>query len=166
MTMPREVDLLVPQSKEGERRAIARLLAWAPARFVALPAHTTLEVIEHPEPVDVPCAPGYVLGLLAWQQQWLPMIDLRAFLEGALPVRKRPRYALIVAWQSAPGARIEHGALGLESLPETVSVDDGAACLLPLDDGIAWAGIALACFSHGGQPVPILDTARLLKAPQ
>lgn len=161
-----DVDLSAGASAQPGARAIARLLAWAPGRWVALPPHTTLEVIERPQPVAVPGAPRHALGLLAWQRQWLPMIDLRALLENGAPASTRPPYALIVAWQPAPGARVAHGALALDALPETVSVEDRAACPLPQDDGIEWTGRALACFSHSGRPVPILDTGSLLNASQ
>jgi len=72
----------------------------------------------------------------------------------------RPGYALVGAYQSRPGARIEHGAVATLSLPQTVGVDDASQCDLPQDSDL-WPLLALSCFEHEGQPVPILSTAQL-----
>lgn len=142
--------------------APARLVEYAPGRWIALPVHTTIELLEHPRPAIVPGAAGYAWGLLGWQGQRIPMIDLEALCR-AQPHDERaaaPRYALVVAFQRGPRQAVEHGAIGLSEMPQTVTVRDAAACGLPQDSPL-WPRVALACFRHGEQAVPVVDTGRL-----
>jgi chemotaxis signal transduction protein len=145
--------------------AIARLVEYAPDRWVALPVHVTLEVLENPEPVLVPGAAAHACGLLAWQGKRLPMIDLGVLMHAdAGAPGEASRYALVVAFQPAPGMPVEQGALRALELPRTVEVGDDDACDLPTDSGL-WPLLARSCFQRDGRIVPILDTARLF-APQ
>lgn len=147
-------------------QAIARLVEYRPGCFAALPPHTTYALIEAPEVGRVPGAAPYAHGVLAWQGMLLPLIDLNALLDSdASPIPAGlPRYALIVAYQSAPRRPLEYGAIGLDELPQTVTVVDAAHCELP-GDSARWAQLAISCFHHAGQAVPILDTTRLFAAP-
>jgi chemotaxis signal transduction protein len=125
----------------------------------ALPAHTTLEIIDRPVAVHVPGAPVHALGLLAWQDKRIALIDVAA-LVGATSMRTQPpRYALVLAYQAEPNAPIEHGAIALDTLPDTTNIDDAAACAVPQSK--PWRAIAISCFEAGGLPVPIVDTAAL-----
>lgn len=147
---------------EPSARAAARLVEYARGAYVALPPYATLEIIEHPVVLTVPGAAYYSYGLLAWQGQHIPMIDFDA-LQRAYQSAHRitaPRYALVVAYQSAPHLPLQHGALGLAGLPQTIHVGDSNFCNLPAN-GDLWPLLALSCFRHDGHVVPILDTARL-----
>ncbi|MEO5670258.1 MAG: chemotaxis protein CheW [Ramlibacter sp.] len=150
------------QAKAG---AIARLVEFAPGRLVALPPHTTLEVVEHPKPVTVPGAAYYAAGLLTWQDTRVPLIDLNALLRAhpGAGVRRLPRYALIVAYQDSPGSPVQRGAIGIAQLPESVTTADDACCELPGDSDL-WPLISLSCFLHEGKAVPVIDTGRLFGA--
>ena len=141
---------------------VARLVEYAPGRFIALPPHTTLEVVENPQPVAVPGGAYYGHGLLAWQERRIPLVNLLALLKahtapGAMAL---PRYALVVAYQVAPGQPVLHGAIAMAQLPEAVMVKDDAGCPLPADSDL-WPLVCLSCFMHEGQPVPIVDTGKL-----
>ena len=140
-------------------QATARIVHDRGSLRFALPTHTTQEIVELPKTVPVPGAPRHALGLMAWQGTHIPLIDVAVRLGAGLPRAKQPRYALVVAMQEAPGAPIEHGALALDTLPETVTVDDAAACELPQSQ--AWQRVAISCFDSGGVPVPVVDPARL-----
>ena len=146
-------------------RALARLIEYAPGRQVALPPHTTIELLENPAVVTVPGAAYYACGLLAWQGRQLPLLDLHALLRAYPGVNSAapPRYALVLAYQRAPRQPVEHGAISLAVLPQTVTVTDKAGCELPADSDL-WPLLALSCFLHQGHAVPILDTARLFAA--
>ena len=140
-------------------QAVARIVHDRGSMRFALPTHTTQEIVDHPKATPVPGAPRHAIGLLEWQGVRIPLIDV-AVLMGASPPRERePRYALVVATQAEPGAPIEHGALALDTLPETVDVLDTAACDIP--QGPVWRRVAVSCFEKDGLPVPILDTARI-----
>ena len=142
--------------------ATARLLEYAHGAFIALPPHTTLEIIEHPVFLVVPGAAYYAYGLMPWQGRHIPLIDFDAVQRAHQSLHRTaaPRYALVVAYQSAPYAPLEHGAIGLAGLPQTIQVKDSEWCDLPIDGDI-WPLLALSCFRHDGLTVPILDTARL-----
>ena len=146
-------------------RAPARLVEYARGRFIALPPHTTLELLEHPAILSVPGGAYYGYGLLAWQGQQIPVLNFDALLRAyaAAAPAARPRYALVIAYQQAPRAPVQHGALGLAALPRTIEVGDEAGCDLP-EEGDLWPALALSCFQHEGQAVPIINTARLFAA--
>ncbi len=151
-------DAAMPQT---ELKAPARMLEFDRGRHVALPVHTTIELIERPELVAVPGAAYYALGMLAWQGQHLAVIDLCTLLnahrkDGAL----RPRHVLVVAYQPAPRQPVQHAAIATVSLPQTLQVGNGAQCPLPEDSDL-WPLIAVSCFEHQGARVPIVDTSRL-----
>ena len=143
-------------------RAAARLLEYQRDRFVAFAAHATVELIENPPLIPVPGAPYYCRGLMAWQGQHIPLIDLQTLLR-AYPTEllaKAPVHVLVVAFQRAPYAPLEYGALCAPSLVRMVQVTDDQACALPQDSDL-WHWIAASCFSYVGHAVPILDVAKL-----
>ncbi len=143
------------------RRAPARLLAVGPHGLAALPAHTVVELVEHLVLLPVPGAPPYCDGLARWQGQWLPVVDLQRFIHGAgAGNAAAARYHLIVAYQMAPGAALQHGVLGLHAAPRETLASDEAYCALPTNSA-RWPAIAISCFAHEGQAVPVIDTARL-----
>jgi hypothetical protein len=146
-------------------RIEARLLAYAPGRFLALAPHATLELLEAPRPVPVPGAAAHALGLLAWQGRHIPMIDLATVLGLAPPALAPtvPRYALVVAYQPTDRAAPAYGAIGLVALPRMEVLDDVDPCALP-QDGLSWSRVAISCMRCDGEPVPIIDTG-LLFAP-
>jgi chemotaxis signal transduction protein len=126
----------------------------------ALPPHTTLEIVEHPRVARVPASPAHAIGLLEWQGRRIPLIDVAVLVRAAGARANPARYALVVAFQHAPGADVEHGALALDELPETTSVDDASACDVPAE----WRDLAVSCFEGSRVPTPIVDTARLFAA--
>jgi len=139
-------------------KAVARILSCRGCSF-ALAQHTTLEILEDPQALAVPQGSPHAIGLLPWQGRRIALIDAGVLLAGALGRAGPPRYALVVAMQSAPGLPIEHGAIALDTLPRSVLVDDGAWC--PIPQGARWHSAAISCFTHEGRPIPIVDTARL-----
>lgn len=150
------------QSLHDVAHAEARLLEYDRGRYVALPLHTTMEVVERPTVVEVPGAPYYALGMLRWQDRWIPVIDLCTLLEAYQKLSAPPRrHLLVVAYQRAPRQPLEYGAIVTVSLPRTVRVHDSQACGLPQHSDL-WPLIADSCFSENGQvAVPIVNTARL-----
>lgn len=145
--------------------APARLLHYSAGHSVALPVHTTIELLDSPVIVEVPGAAHYCQQLVNWRGQWLALLDLEALLHArtdtpAATLAVAPPYVLIVAYQCAPRSPVEHGAIGLPALPQTVSVSDQMAYPLPADSAL-WPQLALSCFVHEERAVPILDSARL-----
>jgi chemotaxis signal transduction protein len=140
-------------------QATARIVHDRGSVRFALSQHATHEIVENPKTVPVPGAPRHSLGLMPWQGSHIPLIDVAVLLGTAQPRKLQPRYALVVAMQPAPGAPVEHGAIALDALPETVTVEDTAACELPQSQ--TWRSVAVSCFESNGVPVPVLEAARL-----
>ncbi len=160
--VPDEPDVM-PAS--ADPHAPARLLEYRRGGFVAFPAHTTIGLVDSPPVVAVPGAPGYCLGLMPWEGRQLPLLDLATLLRAAPGGEPpAPGHVLVLAWQSAAGRPLEYGAVCAHSLVHLVEVADSQACDLPGDSDL-WPWLALACFRHAGQAVPVLDTARLFAAP-
>lgn len=147
--------------RPAPRSAPARLLEYRRGRSVALPVHASLELVALDGVIPVPGAPYYVPGLLPWQAGHVPLLDLNVLLR-AYPEEHAPRarHALVVAWQPAPGLPLEQGALCAPLLVSQAIADDRQACPLPADSDL-WPYVADACFLHDGQPVPVLDLARV-----
>lgn len=149
-----------------ELRAPARLLEYRPGRHVAFPPHTTVALVDSPAVVPVPGVPYYCVGLMAWQDRQLPLLDLNTLLRAYPDGEPAPTgHVLVLAYQRAPNEAPDYGAVCARSLVEMVEVGDADACELP-DDSDLWPWIALSCFEHRGERVPIVDTARLFGEPQ
>lgn len=143
--------------------AQARLLPYAPGRRVALAPRATLELVVPQKVVPVPGAAALGASLMAWQQQWLPLLDLHQLLLGrAGPQHAGPQHALVVAYLAPDGQAVRHGAIWAPELVSTVNVSDAQACALP-DDHALWPRVTASCFLHEGQPVPVLSLVRLFE---
>ena len=152
---------LLGPARTDTKVAPARLLEYAPGKRLALPIHTTLEIVEDPEFYPVPGIAAHGLGLLNWQENWIAAVDLAMLLDGTpTPGADRPKYVLVLAFQRVPGTPLEYAAVALPELPETVFVSDEFFCDLPTDNPL-WPEISLSCFSHLGAAVPIVDTGKL-----
>jgi hypothetical protein len=151
----------IEEAASGPKVA-ARLIEYAPGRRMALPPHTVYGLVEQPAFVEVPGAARYGLGLMTWQDMRLPLLDFDALMHADASAAQTiaPNYALIVAYQSAPNAPIQYGAIGLKTMPQTISVGDDAQCALP-EDSARWPLFALSCFQYEDQAIPIVDTARV-----
>jgi chemotaxis signal transduction protein len=145
--------------------ASACLVEYAHGQSIALSPHTTYGLIEHPEFVSVPGSASYAYGLMTWQHARIPLLNLEILLnsESYFVNEAPPRYALIVAYQSIANYPISFGAIGLNTLPQTILVGDDEQCSLP-DDRKIWQELALSCFQHDGYTIPILDTAKLFSS--
>lgn len=142
--------------------ALACVLEYAAGAQLALPIHAGVELVEQPRVVPVPGMPHFCVGLLAWQGRQLPLIDFQAYLRapGTSPSARASSHVLVVAYQSAHGQPIEYGALCAPFLIRMVEVGDGQQCPLPAAPA-CWTDIAISCFEHQGQAVPVLDPVRI-----
>jgi CheW-like domain len=142
----------------------AQLLQYERDRHIALPIHTTIELLDRPPIVKVPGAAYYCSGLTKWQGEWLPVLDLHVLVHAyRKEFAPKTRYLLIVAYQTAPRQALRHGAIALPAMPALVQVSNASICALPTDSDV-WPLIALSSFEHDGRAVPILDTGRLFGA--
>ena len=146
----------------GAATALACVLEYAPGARIALPIHAGVELVEQPRVVPVPGMPHFCLGLVAWQGRQLPLVNLQAYLQAPQASQVAPVYshALIVAYQTERGRPIEYGALCAPFLIRMIEVADDQQCPLPAGQA-RWTHIAISCFQHQDQAVPVLDPARI-----
>ncbi len=113
---------------------------------------------------QIPRTPPYARQVMVWQDEVLPLINLRLRL--AMPMApERPMLVAVMAFQDHPGAAPRHGALKLGGPPVRIGVNDSLACELP-EPQSDWRQLALACFEHANiGPVPVLDLHRLFSPP-
>lgn len=144
-----------------EFRAPARLLEYRRGSHVAFPPHVTVGLVHQPKLVPVPGAPYFALGLVPWNGEHIPLLDLASLLR-AHPGEREPlaEHVLVLAFQRGPGEPIEHGAVCAPHLVRVTEVADSQQRELPNDSDL-WPLIAISCFEHEGCAVPVLDTGRL-----
>ena len=143
--------------------AAARIVTYAHGKQVAFAPHATQEFVEKPQWLPVPGGAYYAYGLLYWQNRHIPFIHLESLLL-AYPafdaqVASVP-YALVLAYQAAPHAPLQYGAIAVTDIPQTKMVSDADFSPLPNDSDM-WAELAISCFRQNGQTYPILDAAKI-----
>jgi CheW-like domain len=146
---------------ETEVSVAAHLIQYDRGCCVALPVHTAVELLDRAEVTAVPGAAYYFDGLTRWQGKWIPVLDLHALVHAYRKEHApKTRYQLVIAYQTAPGQALQHGAIALPVMPGSVQVRDSSMCELPGDSDL-WPLVALSCFQIKGVAVPIVDTGRL-----
>ena len=142
-------------------QAQALLLEYRRGHHVALPPHTVQDHLALTDLIATPDAPYYCMGNVVWQGETLPLWDLHALLRAYADVpAPTPSHVLVIAYQAAPGAPLQHHALCATAELADIMVSDDMQCPLP-DDSDLWPLIAISCFMHEGRAVPVLDPARL-----
>ena len=145
--------------------ARALLIELAPGQVLPglIAPYEMMDVIDAAPVQALPLTPPWARHVFTWQDEPLPVIDLRVRLgiEGASATAATTSAAtsvLIAAFQSAPGAPLGYGALFVSGAPRSISVDDADACALP---DARWHAVARTCVSVAGRAVPVLDIRRL-----
>jgi chemotaxis signal transduction protein len=114
-----------------------------------------MHLVETPVFADIPQTPLHCQQVLIWEGELLPVVDLAAWMTGQ-PSGRTQACVGIVGWQDQPGASPQYGALLFTGIPAKVRVKDEQVCDLP-ERPSGWEIVAISCFSHNGQPIPILD---------
>lgn len=123
----------------------------------AVATRVLLHLLDNPQVFAVPCTPSYCRHAVFWQNRLLPVMDMAARLGGP----PQQSSLLAVACYVDPLDTVPRfGALALSAVPVPVAVNDNTACALP-EQPAGWSGLALSCFEHHGQPVPILHLGRI-----
>lgn len=119
-----------------------------------------LHLVEQPQLSELPLAPRHCRNVLMWQGQLLPVWDVRAWIDHDEAAERAIPIVGIVAYQSRRGEIPKYGALMLDEPPKRTLVADSQACRLPVDQ-TGWDRIAVSCFLHEGEAVPVLDLPRM-----
>ena len=129
---------------------------------IALGKHEIIEVLTEPDLQPIPAGPEYCRHIVFWQDKILPVVELDKLNQNSLD-KKAPinKDIVIVAWQNAPGEPLEHGAISISSLPESIQVDDNQQVELPESVSEQWKKIVLSVFSLNENIVLIPDLKRI-----
>jgi chemotaxis signal transduction protein len=114
-----------------------------------------LHIIVSPLLEDVPQTPVTCQRVLIWENDILPVMDLTAWLMNR-PAACDNVLVGIVGWQPQEGATPQYGALLFSAIPRKVRLNDEQVCDLPTQPP-EWLDVAISCFLHEGQAIPILD---------
>lgn len=139
----------------------AWLLDFGGAGQAAVGTREVLHLIDVPRLFDVPLAPAYCRQVVVWQERLLPVMDVA----GRLGYGMQPGpFLAVVGYQRVRGELPQFGALMLASPPRQVAVSDEQACVLP-EEALRWKTLAISCFEHQGDAVPVLKLSRIFDAP-
>lgn len=116
-----------------------------------------------PELFPVLKAPRHCRQVFLWEGHVLPVFDLSLWL-GEEPGQAQDAHLGVFRYRPGPDEPLRYGALVIEGAPRQVLVNDSQACHLP-DGGDSWQQVASACFHYSGQPVPVLNLARIFGHP-
>lgn len=148
----------------------AWLLTFSDTLHAAVGNLEIIYLLSHiPKLIEVPHRPVYSRYIVAWQNQQLPLMDIRLFLTGnrgkqADSLQHSKALAGIVAYHSPESGVQKYGALLLSELPVRTVVDDKQMCGLP-ESPDGWVALAISCFNHDDYgPVPILDLPRIFSS--
>ncbi len=136
----------------------AWLLRAADDVSVAVAQHEMIEFVTDARVRHVPLANPHCNQLALWRDTLVPVLDLPRLLHG---VSTAAHSALgVVAYQTRAQQPLQYLAIWIDAPPQRIDVGDAQACELPE----TWHDVrplALACFSHAGTAVPILNLANV-----
>lgn len=154
--------MAVPAS--AVRTTRAWLLEVASGTRLAAGAPFVVEYLLESETIPVPRTPRHCPGVMLWRERMIPVVDLLPVLSGSRPPSGDWSRSVVLAWQKAPGAPLQYGALRVCAPPLEVFTADDMACSLP-DDLPLMRHLARSCFRYESSAIPVLDVARLFGAP-
>lgn len=111
----------------------------------------------------VPASPLYCPELILWQQRLIPLLHMALLFEPH--ARGDNTHIGIFAYQTGSGSALDYLALSLNGAPQKIEVTENTVATLPhhYNDPLL-RPLAISCFSHQGESVPILDISYLASA--
>jgi hypothetical protein len=139
--------------------ASAWLLHFGDGESAVVGERELLHLVPQPTLLMVPRAPAHCRRVMEWQNRLLPTWDVLEWLSPGAGERDA-RLAAVVGYQLRRKEMPRFGAVMLEEPPSRVKVSDTQACELP-GGRPGLRDIAISCFLHEQQPVPVLDLPRM-----
>jgi hypothetical protein len=136
----------------SDAKVRAWLLEW-PLQPLALAGCEVIEVVDQPEIHRVPFGPAWCRAMLQWRDKLLAL---------ALPdgLHVHDMHVVVVAYQPAPRAPLEYGAVAVCGQPRQVDVTADADCALPPQCALD-AEVVRACFQYDQRPVVVPELSLL-----
>lgn len=184
MTQYKTPEMLDSIKSESQNYAPALLVDISPTQRIAFAVHYGVEVLESPVIQPVPCSAVHSLGMVRWQNRWIPLMNLEALLaqtpKHSSDSQEPPAHkdnsltlALVLACDNTGVAnapsndeqldasqQVKYGAVLLHRVPFSVGVTNRDQCQMPSDNRI-WQHIAISCFRHENKPTPIVSPSKL-----
>ncbi len=143
----------------------AWLLECGSSLALAVGDHEMAEYVQQQDFYPIPGAPEYCHGVIVWQGNIVPVMDLATLHDRNTSSGQDRSYLCVLNYQSAPNTALQHLALRVSRTPQKIIVDDQHACELPeYLGGSVLEKVCLACFNRDELPVIIIDLARLCSA--
>ncbi len=138
----------------------AWLLECGDALTFAVGDHEIVECLQAVNFYPVPAAPHYCSSVIAWQDRLVPVMDIGAIFRGHS--QRQAAFVCLLSYQLAPRQPLHYLAVPIMRTPEKIVVDDDQVCEASPDSVSALLqSIAMCCFTHAEQAVPIVDIAKL-----
>jgi chemotaxis signal transduction protein len=141
-------------------RPNAWLLDFGKGFRAAVGTRVLLQIIHDPTRYPVPHTPRHCNSVISWQGRLLPVIDMASCL-GVKP--ETSTLMGIVGYKVKHGQQMHLGAIQLSSVPNAIVVRDDQSCSLP-EPQPGWDNLAIGCFAHQGEAVPILHMERIFSS--
>lgn len=138
-------------------RMNAWLLDFGGSCQAAVGLRELLHLVDTPASFAVPCTPAHCRRVVLWQERLLPVMDIAVRLGHTSSAAS---FLGVVGYQRQRGEQPQFGALALASPPRQLAVTDDQACRLPEENGL-WRELAISCFEHQGEPIPVLNLNRI-----
>ena len=126
----------------------------------AVAEHEIMQHLNSARSYPVPFALRHCESAIIWQDQLVPLLNTGLLTGDHTAVRG----LAVLAYQDAPGERLQYIALAIRSAPLKITVDDQPVCELPEGNKDLWQTVTKSCFRHEEIPTPILDIKRLCSA--
>ncbi len=145
--------------------ARAWLLECGNSLAFAVGDHEMAEYVQQQDFYPVPGAPAYCQGVIVWQGNIVPVMDLATLHDRNASSGQNRSYLCIINYQPPPNTALQQLAVRVTRAPQKIIVDDEHACEIPeFVDASVLGQACLACFNRDELPVMIIDIARLCSA--
>jgi len=121
--------------------------------------HEMWQVLILPKLFSVPYTSFYCDTVLVFQDNILPVLDIVSLFAGQKIVQQN-RVIGIAIYQEDPNEPIRYAGVQLADMPRSIFVGDDQVCDLSTDQPFQ-EPLAVSCFSHENQAIPIIDFAYL-----
>lgn len=135
-------------------QAVRSLLIPMGAGTLVLPNAAVAEIVAYRAPEPVPGAPEWLLGMLAWREQRIPLLSFEA-VAGHPPPAVGPQTHIAVLNAIGGGSDLRFFSMLMEGIPRLVRVDKGV--ITAVDSGSDTTPAVLCNVIVHGEPAMIPD---------
>lgn len=144
---------MAEELKVSETGASAWLLQPSEDISVAVGQYEVIHILDQPDYISIPSAPGHCCQVVIWNNRIIPVIDL-AVWSGENSGHNK---IVAIVIYDGPDGEYSYGGVNLLSIPLLHTVQNAHFCELPVSNK-HWKSISVSCFRKpDGEVVPILN---------